>query len=76
MIQSSHGSCYSGIVYDINGPKCAHSGLRKIKATFAEKGGKTAENNGMLTETNFQVFKPLAEDRIDLTIFSLLTALR
>ena len=50
MIQSSHGSCYSGIVYDINGPKCAHYGLRKIKATFAEKGGKTAENNGMLTK--------------------------
>ena len=33
---------------DINGPKCAHSSLRKENAGFAEKGGKTAEKNGMI----------------------------
>ena len=34
---------------NINGPKCAHYGLRKEKVSFAGKGGKTAENNGIPT---------------------------
>ena len=35
---------------DINGPKCAHSGLRKEMVSFAGKSGKTAKKSGFLTE--------------------------
>ena len=36
---------------NINGPKCAHSGLRKKMVSFAEKSGKTAKKSGIRTQS-------------------------
>ena len=42
---------------DINGQKCAHSGLRKNMVSFAGKSGKTAKKSGIATLDEYHAYQ-------------------